>query len=334
MTKISADVLEIKPINAWLLVGDRASFPATRPALAQRLRDRFRGDDEDDIWTGPAQAQRGDLVLFYFMAPDKEIRFAARVTSDPFSRGDIHVASERNVGQHQHWIRHSPMVPVPPITFDELRDIVGGQLVLKGKPRHYLRPEEVTRLRELMASRSEGGSLTGPLDRVMTVPVGDPDLPDPLTVTFDQWRQMADGALVRSGSPRRLEKEIERYVVEPLLRLALSRHPDVAHRRQFPVPGGGVVDYVVLVQDRPTAVIEAKAGIALPRDGRWDESREFAQTRRYMDRLGIPGMLIDSRTAYLIESGSGTPVRTVRRATTTGEDLTAIARHLTTPPQP
>jgi len=73
------DILAIPPTNAWLLIGDEASFPT-----ASDLRDnRRRPLTDDQIWTGSKQTQPGDLLFFYFVAPRKAIHFAARAASYP-----------------------------------------------------------------------------------------------------------------------------------------------------------------------------------------------------------------------------------------------------------
>ena len=111
MALSTQDVLEIAPVNAWLVIGDAAAYPTTRE-LAQMRRRRT----PSDIWTAPSQAQPGDLLLFYFTHPIKEIRFAARAASNPFFDASISINAERVVDQHQWWITHTPLHEVPPIS--------------------------------------------------------------------------------------------------------------------------------------------------------------------------------------------------------------------------
>ncbi len=66
------DILAIPPVNAWLLMGDEASYPTPQDLRTQRRTWR------DSIWTGPRRARPGDLLFFYLMAPRSAIHFAAR----------------------------------------------------------------------------------------------------------------------------------------------------------------------------------------------------------------------------------------------------------------
>lgn len=317
MARSTADVLKIAPVNAWLMIGDAASYPTSREL--KRMR---RQGTPTEVWTAPSQAQPGDLLLFYFMAPIKEIRFAARAGSNPFFDATFGVNADRPIDPHQWWITHTPLIEVPPIAFRDLAAALGGHVVLKGKPRHYLRPDVIGRLAATMAERTDGGTLSGDLADVMQTPVGDPELPDPAEVSVEAWTRMADGAF-------KLERQVEQYVVEPLLRMALGAASGVDWKQAYRVPGAGVADYAIMRDGVPIAVVEAKVGIAEPRNGHWDASPEFAQIARYMDRLGVPGMLIDSRRAHLIDHGAAAPKRTIHRASATADDLAAIGRHLT-----
>lgn len=309
------DVLKIAPVNAWLLIGDAAAYPTARELDQMRRR-----GTPSDIWTAPPQALPGDLLLFYFMHPIKEIRFAARAASNPFFDASIHVNAERVVDRHQWWITHTRLLEVPPVSFRELADALGGHVVLKGKPRHYLSPQVVDRLAAIMAQRN-GGRLGSELADVVRTPVGDPNLPDPGEVSLEVWSRMADGAF-------RLERQVEQYVVEPLLRMALAAAAGFDWKQAHRVPGGGIADYVIVRNGVPTSVVEAKLGVAEPRNGRWSASPEFAQVTRYMERLGVPGMLVDSRRAYLVNLGAAEPSQIVHRASATADDLAAIGRHL------
>lgn len=319
MTTTSMSTLEalgVAPINAWLLIGDAKSYPT--PGELKQMRRKRR---PTDVWTAPSQARAGDLLLFYFMAPVKEIRFAARASSNPFFNSALGVNAERAVDPHQWWITHTPLHEVPPISFNELSEALGGHLVLKGKPRHYLPPAVIEHLATAMAERNGGAGLDAALAQVLQTPVGDPDLPDPATVSLDSWTRMADGAL-------KLERQVEQYVVEPLLRMALTAEVGLEWKQAYRIPGAGIADYAILRDGVPTGVVEVKLGIAEPGNARWADSSEFAQVKRYMDRLQVPGMLVDSRRAHLIHLGASAPTRSIDRITGTAQDLTAIARHL------
>ena len=70
------DIVAIPPVNAWLLIGDEASYPTATDLREGRTYWNF-----DSIWTGPRQAQPGDLLFFYFIAPRKAIHFVARAAA-------------------------------------------------------------------------------------------------------------------------------------------------------------------------------------------------------------------------------------------------------------
>jgi hypothetical protein len=63
--------------NAWLLVGDDASFPDQKELAHVRKHWRY----DDSVWTSAKQVQPGDLLFFYFLSPMKKIRFVARAAS-------------------------------------------------------------------------------------------------------------------------------------------------------------------------------------------------------------------------------------------------------------
>lgn len=315
----TAEALKTVPVNAWLLVGDEASYPTSR-----ELKRARRKEVSDDIWTAPSQAQPGDLLLFYFVDPVKEVRFAARAASHPFFDSSVGVNALGAVDPHQWWITHTPLVETPPVTFKELAEAWGGHVILRGKPRHYLPPSVVGRLQAVMAAKAQGGAMHPELASVVQLPVGDPVLPDIASLTPEAWSRIADGVLM-------LERQVEQYVVEPLLRMALADRPGYEVMQAYRLPDGGVPDYAIAREGTVTAVVEAKVGIAEPRDSNWAASAEFAQIRRYMDRLGVPGLLVDSRRAYLIEPGAAVPSLVVARTSANAADLQEIGRHLTGP---
>lgn len=309
-------VLARRPVNAWLLVGDEASYPTSHDLRLMR-----KPAVATDTWTAPSQAQPGDLLLFYFMAPRKEIRFAARAASHPFFDSSVGVNSLKAIDPHQWWITHTPLVEVPALTFSDLKKAMGGSLILKGKPRHYLSPEVVRKLFSEMRNRDTVAVLAKNAAAVLQVPTGDPDLPDPAVVQLAEWSRMADGAL-------RLEAQVERYVVAPLIRMALHGRAETATQPQCQVSGAGVADWVVLRSGVAAGVVESKVGIAEPRTGRWDASPEFAQLRRYMDRLQVSGLLIDSKRMFLVDRGASAPTRVLSRAGMTFDEMRDVGRHL------
>ncbi|WP_143556557.1 hypothetical protein [Flavimobilis soli] len=70
--------------------------------------------------------------------------------------------------------------------FKKLDDLRGGGLILRGKPRTYLTPDTVAKIRALMKQRA-GDAASDSWEQVVQVPVGDPGRPEPSTMTLEQW---------------------------------------------------------------------------------------------------------------------------------------------------
>ena len=310
-----SDAIDISPVNAWLLMGDDASYPTSSDIS------KMKSGDWALEWTGPSQAQRGDLLFFYFMSPMKEIRFVARVTGNPMYDADVAVNANKEISKHQWWIAHTPMLEVPPVTFKELNEEMGGNLILKGKPSHYLSPKVVLGLLGRMSSGDSSRTLGADASKVLQVPVGDPALPNPDEVDLLGWRKMSDG-------PLKLEAQVEEYVVNPLLRMVTACRSDLTVDRQQKIAGAGVPDYTISVAGEATCVVEAKTSIKVGRDTDWSESPDFQQVQKYMKALQVPGMLIDSKNIFLVEIGAAAPSRVVNRISATSADVEAIAAHV------
>lgn len=310
----TAELLRRRPVNAWLMVGDEQSWPEPSE-LGQPDDDRV----PTGIWTAPSQAQPGDLLFFYFMAPIKAIRFVARAASHPYFDSREVVMTRKELDRHQWFVTHTPLVEVPALGFSSLEALHGGNLVLRGKPRHYLRPEVVRGVDAQMFSDLQPA--TALQRQVLQTPSGDPLLPAPEDMTLQQWSAMADGAL-------KLEAQVEEHVVSPLLRLATSGLTDVVFEKQHKTSDGGIVDWVVRRGGSVSGVIEAKVGVAEPSGGRWEFSPDLKQLQRYMEAEGVPGMLIDSKRMFLVERGGHAPSRVLSRSTMTPADLRAVGQHL------
>lgn len=69
--------------------------------------------------------------------------------------------------------------------------------------------------------------------------------------------------------------------------------------------------------------------IRAPAGGAWDTSKDYLQLRRYMDALGVPGVLIDAHRILLVDLDGNRPPRDISRRSATGDDLDLIKRHLT-----
>lgn len=307
----TAAVAQAPPINAWLLIGDEASFPTQQELAAQRS-----GRMSDLLlWTAPRQAQRGDLMLIYFMDPRKAIHFAARALYPPIFDPNIEVNALKRVDPHQWWTRLTPLVETPAISYSTLRKLHDGHLILKGKPSNYLTPRVVDALLAMMGDLDDEARL------VLKRPTGSPELPDPGKVTFRQWRAMADG-------PLRLEALVEQYVVEPLLRLCLSGDERLTWRKAVRIPGAGVADYGVFLGSKLLCVIEVKIGIRLMPNLDFSESPDFAQVLRYASAADVPALLIDSSKVLLIDQAARAPRMWIDRHTATEDDLKAIRAHV------
>lgn len=315
MTRIShslRDVVSLAPTNAWLLMGDEASMPT--PEELRRSRTTWR---EECIWTGPKQVQPGDLLFFYFMAPTKAIRFIARAATYPIFDPHEGVNSVKPVDPNQWWLNHTPLVPVTPVPFAVLQRLHDGYLNLRGKPSHYLPPDVVAHLLQA-AQPVEPASQ---LDRaVLQMPMGDPLLPDPGQMTRRVWAAIADG-------PLKLERQVEQYVVEPLLRLALPAEEDVSWQKAYRIKGG-VPDYVVLRGGVPCGVVEVKLGVREPLTDGWGTSPDFLQVTRYSELLDVPAVLVDSNRIFLINRKATAPSLTLQRKAVTDHDLRLVGEHL------
>ncbi len=308
------EVAQAPPINAWLLMGDEASFPDESELSAQRDSDGFGLSD----WTCPRQIQRGDLVFLYFMSPRKAIHFAARALLPPVYDPSIEVNANRTVDKHQWWTDLSPFVQLPPIPFSVLRELHAGHLVLRGKPTHYLTPEVVHGLVETLDGLDDDQRL------VMQTPVGDPDLPDPARTQLEDLRNIASGRLLT-------EKMVERHIVEPLLNLCFAESDDVRFKPQVKIPGAGVADYGLYSAGQLCGVIEVKLGVQRQRGGGLLGSPDLKQVLRYASATDLPAMLIDSNEFLLIDRACAEPSRSIERHRLTVGHLANILEHFEHP---
>jgi hypothetical protein len=221
------------------------------------------------------------------------------------------------VDANQWWVTYTPQVEVAPVSFAELSELMGGHLILKGKPSHYLPPAVV---RGILDRAVDPDRLTKADRLVFQEPVGSADLPNPALVRLAGWRKMADG-------PLKAERQVEQYVVDPLLRLSLPKPRSVRWEKQYRL-NSGIADYVVLESDSPRSVIEVKLGVRMPPDGDWSRSPDFQQVLRYASELDVAAALIDCNRIFLIERGALAPTVMIERDRATADDLRDIGRHL------
>lgn len=320
------DPVERSPKSSWLLVGTEASFPS-----GEEVRESFRyarAGINDLMWTAPKTGDIGDLVLLYFLAPNKAVHFVARLASRPFWRTDIDVAADKAVDTHQWWAYLTPLIEIEAIPYAVLQAAHGGHLPLRGRSGHYLAPNVIAGL----AFTAVDPSQQGELDRIAVVPVGDADLPRPEATTFAQWCSLPAGKL-------RLEARVSEHIVRPLGHLVHG--PDAEWtkaEREVPldpalgpylvpevrVPSGYVDFVFTYPANTPAVAVEVKLTILRPASGRWSDSADFRQLRRYMDDLGVPGMLVDAQRVLLVRAGADEPFAEVIRSEASWADVALI----------
>ena len=316
---IEHDPRDIVPASAWLLKGSEASFPTPETLLDDRESANVGIFTWD--WTTAAQTQIGDLVLFYFITPRKAAHFVARAASNAFFSRDIPVLAvdaDNPVNQAQWWAYFTTPIEIEPIPVDTLRQAVGGYLPLRGRSGLYLHPDAIKALRINAKDPADQAEL----DRLVTIPVGLAELPDPAHITHTIWRDLAAGALP-------LEAYVSSHIVEPMLRDAL-KGTQLTWKGEYQV-GKGWADFVILDGETPVHVIEVKKVIKEGPQGGWQKSPDFTQLRRYADQLDTPGILVDSHRVLLVERDGKQPWREIIRRSSTSADLKAIRQHLLTP---
>lgn len=311
---VKQDPRDMDPASAWLLLGDEASFPdAAEVAAAQAHADV---GIFDYLWTAAKQTNVGDLVLIYFLGRRKAAHFVARAASNAFFSADISVNAQAAVADQQWWVYLTPPVAIRPITFKALQAASNDHLILRGRSGRFLNPEVIAAL-PVEAATLEGKAEVG---RIWVEPIGIAELPQPADMTMSLWRALAAGALA-------LEAHVSRYIVTPLLGHVLAG-TELTVRPEYRV-GRGSADFVVLDEDRPVAVIEVKLAINLPAGGAWTTCDDYLQLRRYMDALGVPGVLVDAHRILLVGLSESRPPQDIPRRHASDAELELIGRHIT-----
>lgn len=244
---LRGDPRDLEPQQAWLVVGDDASWP-TEDELYEEA-DLGAVGIFRSVWTAAKQTQTGDLLLVYFMGSRKAVHFVARAASPAFYDADIGVNSTGTPSDHQWWVFHTPLLPVEPITFKQLQLANGGHLILRGRSGKFLHPETVQAL-SIAPAESD---TTEEVEEVVRTPTGRADLPDPNGTDLATLSSIAAGAL-------RLESDVSSHVVGPLLRHLLDGTALVVEP-EFPI-GAKRADFMVLHGHRPVCVVEVKLAIA------------------------------------------------------------------------
>ena len=299
--------------NAWLLMGDEASLPDAKELELGRIHGRV--GIYDTMWTVAKNARVGDLVVAYFVAPRKSANFVARLASNPFWRDDLAPNAVEEMGDKQWWAYLTPLIEVEPILARSIAEAHDGHFNFQGRSGRFLRPEVVSRLRFVAKDRAQQPAV----DQIAAQPTGLADLPEPEGMTFEQWRDIASGALT-------LEAHVSEYIVAPFLKrgLLLTLFGGLAREHKV---ANGFVDFIIQGDaihqdwDVPMAAIEVKLAIRRSHSGRWADSPDFQQLRRYMDRLDVPGILIDANSIVFVEKGADAPYLEIERSDPTGEEL-------------
>lgn len=300
------------PQQAWLMLGDEASFP-TDDALGEAWQSGESGVFEV-LWTAAKQTQPGDLLLFYFTGQRKAVHFVARAASSAFYTADLAVDALGTVRDQQWWVYCTPLMPIEPIPLQVIRDATDGELLLRGRSGKFLKPATVAALPFV----STDPDLQGYVDEVVTTPTGRADLPSAESMTLDDVVSLAGGAM-------RLEADVEEYVVEPLLRAVLA-DTELAWTRQFPI-GRKRADYVVTRSEVPQCVIEVK--LAINDAGSWQRSPDLAQVTDYASTLDVPAVLMDTQRLVLIDRGAVVPSRIIERVDLASREVaSALRQHL------
>lgn len=312
--RVDDDPLDITPESAWLLMGDAASLPGVGDL--EFAREAANVGIFDYHWTGSSTTKKGDLVLIYFMAPHKEVRYIARAASDAQFRRDMSVNAEKEVQASQWWVAITPPTPIQAIPVAELRAAFGGHLPLRGKSGRFVPPDALGAL----TFTAEDGCDQAYVDLVAKAPTGLASLPDPTTMTSVDWSAIAGGAF-------RLEADVSAYVVEPLLRWALEG-TQLTYRREVRV-SRRFADYVVFDGERPVHVIEVKKRIRRDAGSPWSASGDFNQVSWYAEQLKVPCSLIDAHHLILIAPAAIEPHKIIERSSATREDIGSLTRFIT-----
>lgn len=309
----AADPAAQPPTNAWLLIGGDDSYPDAQDIETAR-RDASLGIYEQS-WTTAKQTEPGDLLFFYFTEPRKAVHFVARAVDHAYFE-DLGAQGQRWSGR-QWWSHITPLIEIHPIPLNELLRVT-GDMVMLGRSGRYLRPEHASSLAERVRARWPKND--DALSRVLQPVTGRPDHPRPECIDLAQWRQLTAGSLA-------LEAHVEQLIVEPIVRLALTDHPNLTLSKAYRA-GSRIVDYAVLRNDHPICAIEVKLRVRRSRVGAWSECKDFLQASDYSRRLGVPAILMDAFDMHLIRRGDKEPAKTLHRHVFLDHDLETLTQHI------
>lgn len=294
-------ISQVPPRNAWLLMGDERS-----PMVQEDLEDGASLE-----WTCSKHVQRGDLALFYYQSPTKAITHVGRIATPPVFDP---ASGDSDTYPHHWWAEVEGVRAVPPMSYSRLKELFGGQLVLRGKAGVFVPPNVVEVLQQSLVDDPALGG-------VLQVPTGDSRLPAvPQNMSMDVWRNMASG-------PFLLEKHVEIYVVEPLLQWLVTGLDGASWRAKASL-GKLVPDYTLYRHGKPAAIVEVKMGVRGSTDGRAWGGPDAAQLRKYCSAASAPGLLVDANRILLFGEGREDSVGAFERAHLTDSARGLIREHV------
>ncbi len=255
------DPRDLAPESAWLLLGSKENYPDREELEAQEAGARIGMYFND--WTAASTTRRGDLLLIYFIKPYKAVHFIARAATDAhFVKEEVDEDSTDKpaFSPTQWWADTTPFVEIEPIPFEQLKASAHGGLILNSGTGIFLSPQTIAGL----DFRAKDPARQGEVDRLATIPTGLADLPSPSTMTLDEWREIAAGAL-------KLEAHVSSHIVEPLLRWLIADR-DLSVVREYKI-GKRQADFVIVDgEGSPLHVIEVKKRIKSAHGQPWEDT--------------------------------------------------------------
>jgi hypothetical protein len=304
------DPMDLPAVNAWLVFGSESSTPSTEGMAQQRAE--VAGGDYTWKWTVNKATRAGDLLLFYFTAPSKSLKYVARAASDAFFERATAGNDQQSFGPSQWWAYVTPLIPLPEIGTKVVVDLL-EQPVLRGASGKYCKPDGIRRLQEWIQEHHPKADVAA----CLPLPLGQPQLPEPDSMSLTEWRVMADGALYP-------EKVVESHVVQPLVRFILADlGPGYELRGQHRL-GRHRPDHVLFKHGQPHFFIETKVAVRRPLNTPWSHSPDFRQAAGYARRLGARAALIDAQAIYLLSRDLTDVERIIDRRDVDEEVLTQL----------
>ncbi|MFO0628982.1 MAG: hypothetical protein U0325_25635 [Polyangiales bacterium] len=276
------------PRNAWIIIGNNDSW------IDRQGLDGINADPDYWHWNGSPHTEKDDLLFFYYTAPRGAVCFVARADRDPYYQANASTSADISPGQW--WFGLKSMMEIEPITFKELCAICGETLILKGQSGKKLTAAMANALLSRINIKHPPDS---DIRTDIMQPVVNHALPQPGAMSLDDLRDLASGHL-------NLEKDVEEYIVDPLLRLAGLNEAPYRIERQVRV-GRGLADRVVYDGDKAVCVIEVKRRLHLDQNSDWATCIDLEQVAGYATRLSSDFMLVDVDRIACFKAGNKDP---------------------------